>query len=122
MVHGGHEPNVVLLYRLARHSPGAQRRAARIAAAAVNAATVSRAAASRLVRRGGGTVAARGTGAALCLLCLMLLLPLLPASSLLLLQLSQYVKSPTLFKKSQAVKVSNALFLWHSLATRDLYH
>ena len=41
VVHGGHEPNVVLLYRLARHSPGAQRRAARIAAAA-NAATVSR--------------------------------------------------------------------------------
>ena len=34
VVHGGHEPNVVLLYRLARHSPGAQRRAARIAAAA----------------------------------------------------------------------------------------
>lgn len=33
VVHGGHEPNVVLLYRLARHSPGAQRRAARIAAA-----------------------------------------------------------------------------------------
>ena len=23
VVHGGHEPNVVLLYRLARHSPGA---------------------------------------------------------------------------------------------------
>jgi hypothetical protein len=68
----------------------------------------------------GGAAVARG--AALCLLCLMLLLPLLPASSLLLLQLSQYVKSPILFKKSQAVKVSNALFLWHSLATRDLYH
>ena len=34
VVHGGHEPNVVLLYRLARQSPGAQRQAARIAAAA----------------------------------------------------------------------------------------
>ena len=76
-------------------------------------------AASRGVRRSGGMCG--GGGAALCLLCLMLLLPLLPASSLLLLQLSQYVKSPILFKKAKLSKY-RMLFFYGTAWQQGIYN